>query len=123
MYTSEVVIQPRNILRSGRLVYLAPAPDSVQSLSTVHLTSNQKVPHLMLKFVGFLNLNCESHCRFVFDRMDKVIQIETIKKIREGDELLVIYGDKFFDFNECFCSTCNSRYRVTDFPLPSSAVG
>ena len=121
-YTGEVVIQPRTILRNGPLGYLAPVPDSVPSLSTVHLTSNQKVPHLMLGSVRFLNSDCEPNCRYNFDRMYKVVQIETINKIGKGDELLVKYGDEFFDVNECFCSTCNSRRRVADFPLPSSAV-
>ena len=72
-YTGEVVIQPRTILRNGPLGYLSPVPDSVPSLSTVHLTSSQKGPHLMLGSVRFLNSDCEPICCYNFDRMDKVV--------------------------------------------------
>ena len=122
MYTGEVVILPRTVLRNRPLGYLAAVPDSVPSLSTVHLTSNQKVPHSMLGSVRFLNWDCEPSCRYNFDRVDKVGQIETINKIGKGEELLVKYGDEIFGANDCFCSTCNSRRRVANFALPPSAV-
>ena len=114
---------PKTTLRNGPLGCLASIPASVPSLSTVHLTLNQKGPHLMLGSVFFLNSDCEPNCLYNSHRLERVVQIETINKFGKGDELLVKYSDKFFDVNECFCSTCNFRRRVADFPLPSSAVG
>ena len=72
----------------------------------------------MLGSIRFLNSDCNPNCRYNFDRTDKVVQLETLKRITPGDELLVKYSEEFFDDEECLCSTCTAKKVTSDTFTP-----
>ena len=71
----------------------------------------------MLGSVRFFNSDCDPNCRYNFDRTVKVLQLETLKRITPGDELLVNYRGEFFDDEECLFATCTATKVGSDtFP-------
>ena len=115
LYVGDLKKPAKSILRDGPLGHLVAVPDEVPPVSTVYLTSKQKRgPYLMLGSIRFPNSDCDPNWRYNFDRTDKVVQLETLKIITPGDELLVKYSEEFFDDEECLCCTCTAKKVASD---------
>ena len=120
LYVGDIEIPAKSILREGPLGHLAAVPEEVPLVSTVYLTSKQeRGPYLMLGSFPFLNSDCHSSCRNNFDRTDKMVQLETLKRITLGDELLVKYSEEFFDDEKCLYATFTAKKVASDTFTPS----
>ena len=118
--TQYLELPAKSILRDGPVGHLAAVPDEVPPVLTLYLTSKQKRgPYLMLGSIRFLNSHCDPNCRYYFDKTDKVVQLETLKRITPGDELLVKYSEEFFDDEECLCATCTAKKVASDTFTPA----
>ena len=73
----------------------------------------------MLGSICFLKSDCDPNCRYNFDRTEKVVQQETLKRITPGDELPVKYSKEFFGDEECLYATCTAVKIASDTFTPA----
>ena len=73
----------------------------------------------MLGSIRFQISDCDLNCRNNVDGTDRVVQLETLKRITPGDELLVKYSEEFLDDEECLCATCAAKKVASDTFKPA----
>ena len=61
---------------------------------------------LLVGPMRFVNSDCDPNCEYDFSSSDGVVQLKVKRTAYPGSEVLVKYGDEFFEKNTCRCQTC-----------------
>ena len=89
--------------------YFAPAVEGAPTFSI--FGSEKGVEKIMLGPASFVNHSCEPNAIFACGgptKSNTILRIETLREIKEGEEIFVNYGMGYFGLNntECRCNPC-----------------
>lgn len=122
-YAGTEVVPKNTVFRNGPVGLTRIIPPGVSELSILHcLSSGEEM--VMLGPLRFANSDCDPNCEYDFTSQSKIVQLKSKTRIRPGDEILVKYGEEFFDKNECLCRTCrNSKtHFMKDNPIAVETI-
>ena len=114
LYCGKNTIPSRTVISNGPKGVLRPIPHHATDLSVIYKFSDKKKKSIiMLGPIRFINSDCNPNCEYDFSSLDKtLVRVRTLRKIKPNEEILVKYGDDFFENMECECQTCSSNRKL-----------
>lgn len=74
--------------------------------------------HLLLGPISFINHSCQPNAIYRrFERFaESIVSVQTMRKIKAGEEITVSYGKHYFEGETCLCSKCSRARELPHRP-------
>ena len=105
VYHGKQMMKTKTVLRGKPLGFVRPVRDGITEWSVMR-SSRTGDQLLLVGPMRFVNSDCNPNCEYDFSSSDGVVQLKVKKTLYPGSEVLVKYGDEFFEKNTCRCQTC-----------------
>ena len=107
VYNGTKVLPAKQVLRGKPIGFVKPVPDGITEWSVMR-SSRTGEQLLLAGPMRFVNSYCDPNCEYEFSSSNGIVQLKVKRQIYPGTEILVKYGDEFFEQNQCRCLTCEN---------------
>ena len=107
VYKGTNILPAKQVLRGKPIGFVKPVPDGITEWSVMR-SSRTGEQLLLVGPMRFVNSDCNPNCEYDFSSSNGIVQLKVKRQIYPGTEILVKYGDEFFEQNQCRCLTCEN---------------
>ena len=107
VYNGTKVLPAKQVLRGKPIGFVKPVPDGITEWSVMR-SSRTSEQLLLVGPMRFVNSDCNPNCEYDFSSSNGIAQLKVKRQIYPGTEILLEYGDEFFEQNQCRCLTCEN---------------
>ena len=111
IYCGKEVVKPPTVFKPHPVGFVKVVPEGAVTDLSVMSSERTGEQLFLLGPVRFVNSDCQPNAEFDFSGDSGTVKLKVKRRISPGDEILVKYGDDFFEVNECNCRTCKLRRR------------
>ena len=105
VYSGTKVLPAKQVLRGKPIGFVKPVPVGITEWSVMR-SSRTGEQLLLVGPMRFVNSDCNPNCEYDFSSRNGIVQLKVKRQIYPGTEILVKYGDDFFEQNQCL--TCEN---------------